>query len=130
MRQIKFRAWRAEAGHMHPHVGVFPTTCKCPWSISSDGIMVNPLMGDKFILMQFTGLHDKNGKEIYEGDIVRDQRPCGEIYISQVLWDETAAMYIISDPDETLTFADIHPAWLEVIGNIHENPELLEGERQ
>ena len=76
----------------------------------------------EFVLTQFTGIKDKNGKEIYEGDILladwNDKRykPC----ITTVEWDEKEFCYYFS----TGSVTEAH--WShEVIGNIYENPELI-----
>tara|TARA_R110002049_G_scaffold203711_1_gene374310 strand:- start:15960 stop:16292 length:333 start_codon:yes stop_codon:yes gene_type:complete len=68
-------------------------------------------------LMQFTGLKDKNGVDIYDGDIVQDE----EHYYSVISWDNDDSMYVASDVGG---LADMcFP--VKVIGNIYENPELF-----
>jgi uncharacterized phage protein (TIGR01671 family) len=70
---------------------------------------------------QFTGLHDKNGKEIYEGDIIRHKdmvKPYHVIYDGH--------QFTPNDGFRSLSY----PKHWEVIGNIHDNPELLKGGEQ
>ena len=72
---------------------------------------------------QFTGLTDKNGKKIFEGDIVRN----GD-YTMIVVWYDFHAALMLSfrvDGDYFEAISNSH-IYLEVIGNIHDNPELLE----
>lgn len=84
---------------------------------------------DPFTVGQFTGLYDRNGKRIFEGDILR----CclgDKIDIGVVQYDDRIAAFIVLFTDGVLTFLDFFTAkvetWYEVIGNIHDNPELLE----
>lgn len=93
---------------------------------------------------QFTGLLDKNGKEIYEGDILRgDEYPynCDGVdnYFVEIVWaDNVCGFYRITHKKPNSTVSGIsHGLWseldeediksFEVIGNIHDNPELLKG---
>ena len=84
---------------------------------------------------QFTGMKDRNGKEIFEGDICR---VCldPEICTAHIQYDErTASFNMRYNKFQCNTFLDMRLAenrvgdrvWIEVIGNIHDNPELLEG---
>ena len=74
-------------------------------------------------LGQYTGMKDKNGKEIYEGDILRDNG--GEI--TSVVWSDNYGAWMVEEPKRV-----IGELWLsvadgcEIIGNIYDNPELLE----
>ena len=78
---------------------------------------------------QFTGLTDKNGKKIFEGDICRNTRT-GEIV--SVKWHGTMAGFVWSKRKENGSIYDFGELFrsydkYEVIGNIHDNPELLGG---
>ena len=76
----------------------------------------------RFELLQYTGLKDKNGKEIYEGDIVKRSK------IYEVFWD--MGSWFVRNKTEMRCFllSKYNLDW-EVIGNIYENPELLEVEK-
>ena len=78
---------------------------------------------DNIILMQFTGLYDKDGKEIYEGDIVTGLFDHTEI-IGHIIYGSDATFFIYR---KGLFGIGLNNAkdWLEVIGNIYESPELL-----
>ena len=112
MREIKFRAWDVRErkmyfGDMGKYNSIAPF-CNAP---------------DKYMLMQYTGLKDKNGKEIYEGDIVKHKE---DLSCATVVWDEdyTGFTPFIYGLDGEYG-EDAGPEWYEVIGDIYENPELL-----
>lgn len=73
---------------------------------------------------QFTGVKDKNGREIYEGDIVRFLDADGIVKIYEVSFGEGGFSPVV----EICWMADVEGVLMEVIGNIHDNSELLKTE--
>ena len=80
----------------------------------------------RFELMQYTGLHDKNGKEIYEGDIVKIKYRDEDI--GKVIYEYNGFSIDVTNMNKNYGRVDFVNYFMEVIGNIYENPELLGGE--
>ena len=83
---------------------------------------------------QYTGLKDKNGTKIFEGDIVRVSRG-KDIETGEIQYNKYGVWVIVYDKFYCNTFPYIFTSsdsnvWIKVIGNIHDNPELLNGEDQ
>jgi len=92
---------------------------------TNDG--THEFLSNEVELMQHTGLKDKNGNEIYEGDIVKFQESYGkeepEINIGNIEYSEMATSYLINWGNSH--YQHLNEVEFEIIGNIYENPELL-----
>lgn len=133
---LKFRAWHNELGRMMSIKNMwFQDNCleelELNDEIMNDYITAYP---DEIDLMQSTGLFDKNGKEIFEGDVVRMRNPRDrrQIGMFQVVRVVNSPMLGLLDKNLTTEIFNLYEHmrnYYEIIGNIHENPELLEVER-
>lgn len=129
MREIKFRAWDKENKRMLPVDYMKLDFGKVPYVngetfSKDDGWFDYELWYDEFELMQYTGIKDKNGTEIYESDIIEFLTYDGEIPMAQVVFERFAFKALdIEDECCEYDFDDLMD--IEVIGNIYENHELL-----
>lgn len=131
MRSIKFRAWDNENNQMLDVQEINFEDCFYGGEMQIKTTMYNDYFDCREMpLMQFTGLYDKNGKEIYEGDIVRipnyyelygtNAGEAYEVYFAyggfrlKPKYNSKARGYWLEDDNE-----------IEIIGNIYENKELL-----
>ncbi len=147
-RQIKFRAWVEEERRyqhgMHDWQDIINTIdLECGYRKSLFHLG-NDSSVENVILMQYTGLKDKNGKEEYHNDLVRYEgksfRGKDQGFIAEIKWDDEQANFYLELKKH---WGDFNPAssslknrmaihvWnkdLEIIGNIYENPELLKND--
>ena len=124
----KFRAWNTKSGRFAKDGELFLSIDSKNYNLYSVDFDNFRLENDNYILMQSTGLKDKNGVEIYEGDVVQgysvyptastfESFLMGEVYYTnRGTWD--CYSYILGGFNEQV----------EVIGNIYENKELIEVE--
>ena len=130
MRDIKFRG-RKEGSRVWDYGGYSKIGDKAfIISIGEDRISYTAYLreSDPNTIGQYTGLKDKNEVEIYEGDIMEIQYlDFDEYIIGYVFYNEKGAKFLICDPSDDLPydFEDFPSDKFEVIGNIHDNPELL-----
>ena len=129
-REIKFRVWDTENLEFSNYTNRDPFFDVSNGQIffwertqkedgSYGGDIIQEDLGDRFALQQFTGLYDKHGEEIYEGDIIRgmfSMGPAGEVF-------QTAPVEWNSVNGYRWNYWNLDT--VEVFGNIFQNPELL-----
>ncbi len=149
MRQIKSRGKRLDSGEWiygdlienQGRFFIYHATSETTIRDSDDGhITVMAIAVDNGTVAPFTEFHDKNGKEIYGGDIIKRVVVCklvadviGTIEIIGVIeWHQTGFIFKVSENDikikEVHRISHLnteHKEEVEIIGNIHDNPELI-----
>ena len=134
MRDIKFRVWDKFEKRIYKVeeirwncfkeielISVYENDSLCKSYVKNHNVERHNIKALE--LMKYTGLKDKNGKEIYEGDIVE---------YDDVLWtieySKEDGAFILNSYDILENFRNTDSKWVEVIGNIYENPNLLQEE--
>ena len=121
MREIKFRAWLKEHKSMIDvmEIDIDNQTIFYYWFGDHDGHFEN---FNKIDLMEYTGLKDKNNKEIYEGDIVIHHNK-----MHKIIFNAEEARFVLRDDEFELEipFTNNNNKRMEVVGNIYENSELI-----
>lgn len=117
----KFRAWDKETKTMNGMAEIYRNR--------NQEIELRP-RDEKIILMQSTGLFDKNGKEIFEGDVVRmrnprDRRQIGKFQVVRVANSPMLGLLDKKLTTEIFNLYEHMRNYYEIAGNIYENPELL-----
>lgn len=147
IREIKFRVWdKADkvmcdvtylkfSNVQYMNVGYRKNT---GGKIIDENALLDESMSGTCILMQYTGMKDKNSKEIYEGDIVQ-RNIFGNNVVGEIVWMDIGGtgFYLKVREGSRISFYPIGRGQLDdddgewcndiILGNIHDNPELLDG---
>ena len=141
-REIKFRVWDRDEKKMRLLADMFGDSQFSHLCYASSNLVLGKGNID---FMQYTGLKDKNGRKIYEGDIVkgrvsknpqhvceglRESKLMGKKVSGQIKYSDTFAQFYFTTDDITYLNLKFGLEQIEVVGNIHENPDLLANNEQ
>ena len=128
MREILFRGKRTGNGEW-----VQGYICRYGWTGKEKDYIIPDYASalytaeiDPETVGQYTGLTDKNGRKIFEGDIVIFDYIDYEDERGVVQWDSDIAKFIITCSTFTIDFDNVYGRELEVVGNVYDNPEMME----
>lgn len=111
MREIKFRAWNYKKM-------VYNVAIRNSLIVNHIDLFTYKDGEANYSIMQFTGMHDKNDNQMYEGDIFKYGNMIGKIVYNQ-------GCFNFNTDKTTMCMRDHQPDQFEIIGNIYENPELI-----
>lgn len=121
-REIKFRGLRVDNGDLVYGYYVYTKGDNKHWIIKL-GEYKREVLSES--VGQYTGLHDKNGKEIYEGNLITiDQEDEEDVFV--IKWDDDTARFVMECTSYTCDFDNYSGPECEIIGNIFDNQGILQ----